>query len=306
MSINQIFHGNAAGRHNQGDAFLNHLTVANKAIINCATLVADKVNCSALDISGDLCRINCSTDFTLTAGGNILQSAHGFLDLEVSPIGVAGGAGATPGALTLTTLGNRNIGLGGVTIASGAGITMLSDQDPDLVTGTLFTQGFLSLGGADNTNTSASLIALAPGGAAPGFPTVNRGGRLEMADTNNAAGSYDVILESLIPNPAGDTAYQTLSFLAEDVSLINNSSTSGSTLIQGNGEVVITSTNDTGTTAGIGVTIVDDPVRGLAFYGETPIARPSGPFPAADGTLTGNEAAINAIRTALLALGLIA
>ena len=137
MSINQIFHGNAAGRHNQGDAFLNHLTVANKAIINCATLVADKVNCSALDISGDLCRINCSTDFTLTAGESIMI--------------------VTPSSM--------------------------------------------------------------------------------------------------------------MTFLDENVSLVNNSST-GNTLIQGNGEVVITSTNDTGATPGIGVTIVDDPSRGLAFYGE--------------------------------------
>lgn len=63
MSTLGIFHGTANGRQTQGDRFLNHLTVANSATLNCTTLTAsDNINCSALRVVGgdvELCSIRC-------------------------------------------------------------------------------------------------------------------------------------------------------------------------------------------------------------------------------------------------------
>jgi len=75
MSTLGIFHGTASGRQTQDDAFLNHLTVANSATLNCTTLTAsDNINCSALRVVGgdvELCNIKCSSILTILSKDNM-------------------------------------------------------------------------------------------------------------------------------------------------------------------------------------------------------------------------------------------
>lgn len=112
MSTLGIFHGTASGRQTQDDAFLNHLTVANSATLNCTTLTAsDNINCSALRVVGgdvELCNIKCSSILTILSKDNMNL---------ISDLG------------NLTVNANKNI-----TLVSDAGnLEMEADQDISLL-----------------------------------------------------------------------------------------------------------------------------------------------------------------------------
>jgi len=112
MSTLGIFHGTASGRQTQDDAFLNHLTVANSATLNCTTLTAsDNINCSALRVVGgdvELCNIKCSSILTILSKDNMNL---------ISDLG------------NLTVNANKNI-----TLVSDAGnLKMEADQDISLI-----------------------------------------------------------------------------------------------------------------------------------------------------------------------------
>jgi len=83
------FHGNATGRQNQSDAFLNHLTVSGKSVLQCTTLTAsqtvsaDGVRCKTavlggLSVSGaaEICDIQCPNNFLLSAQENVRIEAE--------------------------------------------------------------------------------------------------------------------------------------------------------------------------------------------------------------------------------------
>lgn len=112
MSTLGIFHGTASGRQTQDDAFLNHLTVANSATLNCATLTAsDNINCSALRVVGgdvELCNIKCLSILNILSKDNMNL---------ISDLG------------NLTVNANQDI-----TLVSDAGnLEMAADQDISLI-----------------------------------------------------------------------------------------------------------------------------------------------------------------------------
>jgi len=75
------FNRGPSGLQIKDDQQLNHLTISNKAVINCATLTSQGVNCEALDVIGDstfngnlvmngtffACDISCPTTLTISA-----------------------------------------------------------------------------------------------------------------------------------------------------------------------------------------------------------------------------------------------
>ena len=75
------FNRGPSGLQIKDDQQLNHLTISNKAVINCATLTSQGINCEALDVIGDstfngtlvmngtffACDISCPTTLTISA-----------------------------------------------------------------------------------------------------------------------------------------------------------------------------------------------------------------------------------------------
>lgn len=80
-----------AGLQIKDDQQLNHLTISNKAVINCATLTSQGVNCEALDVIGDstfngnlvmngtffACDISCPTTLTISADDFVQDITNG-------------------------------------------------------------------------------------------------------------------------------------------------------------------------------------------------------------------------------------
>ena len=138
MSIIGIFHGTSAGRQTQADAFLNHLSVANSATLNCVTLTAsDNVTCAALRVFGEidgnvsLCKIECANSFTVTAQNNIqlLANGPGIGDIFLSTEGA--------GDSDITLSGDQRITLSSglrTDLTEKQGLLELSPSDPGILT----------------------------------------------------------------------------------------------------------------------------------------------------------------------------
>ena len=97
---------NARGAHLQKDAQLNTLTVSDKTILNCVAINTDRLKCiDVLEMTGravfngdvtflgpvffldgtiTLCSVNCPTDFTLTAGNDIIEQAGNDMFLQAA------------------------------------------------------------------------------------------------------------------------------------------------------------------------------------------------------------------------------
>jgi hypothetical protein len=85
------FNRGPAGLQIKDDQQLNHLTISNKAVINCATLTSQGVNCEALDVIGDstfngtlvmngtffACDISCPTTLTISADDFVQDITNG-------------------------------------------------------------------------------------------------------------------------------------------------------------------------------------------------------------------------------------
>ncbi len=132
------FNRGPAGLQIKDDQQLNHLTISNKAVINCATLTSQGVNCEALDVIGDstfngtlvmngtffACDISCPTTLTISADDFVQDITNkitiGALDL-VATIANNISLGADTGTVSITGSKDEVLMFAGDTTSSGGG-----------------------------------------------------------------------------------------------------------------------------------------------------------------------------------------
>lgn len=127
------FNRGPAGLQIKDDQQLNHLTISNKAVINCATLTSQGINCEALDVIGDstfngtlvmngtffACDISCPTTLTI--------SADDFVQDITNKI--------TIGAVDLVATITNNISLRGnsITIGADTGTVSITGREDEVL-----------------------------------------------------------------------------------------------------------------------------------------------------------------------------
>ncbi len=141
------FHGNATGRQNQSDAFLNHLTVSGKSVLQCTTLTAsqtvsaDGVRCKTavlggLSVSGaaEICDIQCPNNFLLSAQENVRIEAedNAVMVSNTGPVFLLAGAQGPTATSNLSLLSNGSASLNAkttTTVQASEGQLLLECQD---------------------------------------------------------------------------------------------------------------------------------------------------------------------------------
>ena len=206
------FHGNATGRQNQSDAFLNHLTVSGKSVLQCTTLTAsqtvsaDDVRCKTavlggLSVSGaaEICDIQCPNNFLLSAQENVRIEAgdNAIMVSNTGPVFLLAGAQGPTATSNLSLLSNGSANLRAkttTTVQASEGQLLLECQDTGQATGL---SSCVSISGHLNSRTTTAAPNYVPTVdttnwtglvSLPGAPT-DTAGKIQL--DNNAAVAGD-------------------------------------------------------------------------------------------------------------------
>jgi len=178
------FNRGPAGLQIKDDQQLNHLTISNKAVINCATLTSQGINCEALDVIGDstfngtlvmngtffACDISCPTTLTI--------SADDFVQDITNKITIT--------AVDLVATITNNISLRGksITIGADAGTVSITGREDEVL---MFAGDTTSTGGAKACVTTVGHMNSRDTGGNKYVPTLNFASWTGIASLTNGS-----------------------------------------------------------------------------------------------------------------------